>query len=366
MFGKKYNAKKAEQLASLLLERMGLSQEDAEISAKILITADLFGRQTHGLERLNDYEKGINHLQIVPSATPELIHETPTSALLDAHRAMGHSTAYKAMKLCIQKAKTQGIGMVLVKNSNHYGIAGYYPYMAIQEHLFGLSVSNSEGLVVPTGGKRALLGSNPIAAGMYAEPYPYLLDMSTAVVPRGKVELFRREGKPLENGWAINEQGEICSEPATVSGCISQKTCGGILPLGGIGCNYGGHKGYGLSLLVEILTGIFACGPTSSDIRRYNRWDDDMSQFFLAIDYAVFEDPHRIEVQLSHYLQMLRDSERMDADVPIQTTGQPEWMLCKKNQKEGIDITDTTYADLIHLGDVYQIDAASYLVEVSK
>lgn len=144
-----------------------------------------------------------------------------------------------------------------VKNSNHYGIAGYYARMIAREHLLGVSMTNTEAIMIPTNGRQALLGTNPIAVGMPAEPYPFLFDAATTVVPRGKVEVYAKKGLEIPADWAMDSEGKTSTLPRRVLDDIGKKQGGGILPLGGAREQFGSHKGYGFGMIVEIMTGYF-------------------------------------------------------------------------------------------------------------
>ena len=175
----------------------GFSDEESKDIEDVLLMADLYGIESHGMQRMVRYHKGIEKGTIHPQAKPEVVFETPVSAVIDGHNGMGQLISIFAMKKAIEKAKTTGIGMVTVRESNHFGIAGYYAKMASDEGLLGMACTNSEAIMVPTFGKKAMLGSNPIAVAMPAEPYPFLFDCSTTVVTRGKLEMYNKMDKPL-------------------------------------------------------------------------------------------------------------------------------------------------------------------------
>ena len=159
---------------------------------------------SHGIQRMVRYHMGIKKAQC--KAEPEVVFETPVSAVIDGHDGMGQ-VIVQAMKIAIEKAGQTGVGIVTVRNSNHYGIAGYYAKMACDEGLIGFSCTNSEAIMVPTFGRLAMLGSNPIACSMPAEPYPFFFDASTTVVTRGKLEIYNKLEKPLPEGWALDKDG---------------------------------------------------------------------------------------------------------------------------------------------------------------
>jgi L-2-hydroxycarboxylate dehydrogenase (NAD+) len=228
------------------------------------LLSDLYGIESHGMQRLVRYHKGIEKGMIKIDAEPEVVFETPVSAVIDGHDGMGQLIGYKAMNIAINKAKENGVGIVSVRNSNHYGIAGYYAKLACDEGLIGLSFTNSEAIMVPTFGRLAMLGSNPIACAMPADPYDFFFDASTTVVTRGKLEMYNKMKKPLPEGWALDKNGHDSVDAPDVLANIIAKNGGGIMPLGGSGELTGSHKGYGFGMICEIFTSILSLGMTSN------------------------------------------------------------------------------------------------------
>ena len=227
----------------------GFSEKESKEIEDVLLTADLFGIESHGMQRMVRYHKGIEKGTIHPKEKPEVVFETPVSAVVDGHNGMGQLISIFAMNKAIEKAKTTGIGIVTVRESNHFGIAGYYAKMASDQGLLGMACTNSEAIMVPTFGKKAMLGSNPIAVAMPADPYPFLFDCSTTVVTRGKLEMYNKMNKPLPQGWALDANGHESTQAPTVLENIVSKRGGGIMPLGGNKEVSGSHKGYGYGML---------------------------------------------------------------------------------------------------------------------
>ena len=228
-------------------QKFGFSEKEADIIQDVLLTSDLFGIQSHGMQRMVRYHKGITNGLIKIDAKPEIVKETPISAVIDGHDGMGQLLGHKAMEMAIEKAKKSGVGIVSVRNSNHYGIAGYYAKMASDQGLIGFSCTNSEAIMVPTYARKAMLGSNPIAWTVPADPVDFFFDCSTTVVTRGKLEMYNKMGKATPDGWAVNKDGVPSTDAAEVLGNISRHEGGGILPLGGATEVLGGHKGYSRS-----------------------------------------------------------------------------------------------------------------------
>ena len=223
--------------------RFGFSKEEAGIITDVLLLSDLYGVESHGVQRLDRYRKAIERGLIRMDAKPEVVFETPVSAVIDGRDGMGQLVAHQAMKLCIEKAKKSGISMVTVRNSNHYGIAGYYAKMALDEGRIGFSTTNTNTIQVPTFGRDAMLGTNPIAIAMPADPVPFYFDAATSVVTRGKLEVYNKLGKPMPEGWALDAKGHPTTDAADVLKNIAAKNGGGIMPLGGGSEGSGGYKG---------------------------------------------------------------------------------------------------------------------------
>jgi L-2-hydroxycarboxylate dehydrogenase (NAD+) len=332
--------------------KFGYSQENSEIIADVILESDLRGIESHGVQRLNWYYRHIQQGRIKVKEQMEIVHETPVSAVIDAHESIGQLTSYHGMQLAIQKAKNTGFGMVVARNANHYGIAGYYPTMALREGLLGISMSNGEAMVPPTFGKRAMMSSNPIAIAINAKPYPFILDMATSVVPRGKTEVYVKKKKPLPLGWGLDRNGKETQDAVEVNYAIKNKFFGGILPLGGITETFGGHKGYGLALMVEIFTGIFADGYTSNFTNGYTgpgmprKNEVKLCPCFIAIDYGIFGDKTKIEDRLSVYLQQIRDSEKAEGQSRIYTHGEKEAEARQDRLQNGILVNDATLTEI--------------------
>ena len=254
-----------ERFCKDVFEAFGFDETQSDQISDVLLTADLYGIESHGMQRMVRYHKGLEKGQIHRDAQPEVVFETPVSAVVDGHSGMGQLISVFAMNKAIEKAEAIGVGIVSVRNSNHYGIAGYYAQMAAKRGLIGFSCTNSEAIMVPTFGRQAMLGSNPIAVAAPAEPYPFLFDASTTVVTRGKLEMYNKMGKPLPQGWALDETGSPSDEAPRVLSNIVGKNGGGIMPLGGASEQLGSHKGYGYGMIAEIFSSILSLGVTSDE-----------------------------------------------------------------------------------------------------
>ena len=339
-------------------EGFGFSPEEAGIIKDVLMMSDMYGIQSHGMQRVVRYHKGIEKGLIDIKAKPEVVFETPVSAVIEGHDAMGQLVGHFAMELAIKKAKESGIGIVSARNSNHYGIAGYYADLALKEGLIGFSCTNSEAIMVPTFARKAMLGSNPIAFAMPAEPYNFFFDASTTVVTRGKLEMYNKLGKELPNGWALNKDGKASQNAAEVLGNISDHVGGGIMPLGGNTEQLGSHKGYGYGMLCEIFASIFSQGGTSNKCMTGGR--SNICHGFMAINPAIFGNPEEVKKHFSTFLQELREAPKAEGAERIYTHGEKEAEAIEVCRKEGVPVIDKTVAELFDVCNLLKLDPKKY------
>ena len=339
-------------------EGFGFSPEEAGIIKDVLMMSDMYGIQSHGMQRVVRYHKGIEKGLIDIKAKPEVVFETPVSAVVEGHDAMGQLVGHFAMELAIKKAKESGIGIVSARNSNHYGIAGYYADLALKEGLIGFSCTNSEAIMVPTFARKAMLGSNPIAFAMPAEPYNFFFDASTTVVTRGKLEMYNKLGKELPNGWALNKDGKASQDAAEVLGNISDHVGGGIMPLGGNTEQLGSHKGYGYGMLCEIFASIFSQGGTSNKCMTGGR--SNICHGFMAINPAIFGNPEEVKKHFSTFLQELREAPKAEGAERIYTHGEKEAEAIEVCRKEGVPVIDKTVAELFDVCNLLKLDPKKY------
>ena len=323
----------------------GFNEDQAKQITDVLLEADLSGIESHGVQRMIRYHKEITSGMVKIDAQPEVVFETPLSAVVEGNDCMGQTLGVWAMQMAIDKAKKSGFGMVTVRNSNHYGVAGYYSRMAADQGLIGMSMTNTEAIMVPTFGKQAMLGTNPIAFAMPASPTPFSFDAATTVVPRGKLEVYVKRGNGLPLGWAVDEEGKDSDDADRVLKNIIAKTGGGILPLGGSGEMQSGYKGYGFAMLCEICTAILSGGTTSNYIYK-TPGRSNIAQCFIALDHGMFGDKAAIEANLSKYLQEVRDSAKADGQERIYIHGEKEYEARDRVVRDGVYLNDKTYAEM--------------------
>ncbi len=327
--------------------RLGVPLDRAKITAEILQSADLRGVSSHGMIRLQSYygsrlAKGL----INPLAHTEVLNEGLASLALDGKNGLGQVIAKDAMNRCIEKAQKAGVAMVTVSNSNHYGIAGYYAMMALEHDMIGISLTNSQPLVAPTFGKTRLLGTNPISIAAPAlSDRPFVLDMATSIVPIGKVTYYDKAGESLPQGWALDAAGNITQNPNEVI------KGGALLPLGGP--EYlRGYKGYGLAMLVDILSGVLSGSAFGKNVANPNMESSaNVGHFFAAIRLDAFRDPDDFKKDLEMLFDQLRTAEKAEGQDRIYIHGEKEFELTEKYSKEGIPLLEEVVKLLQIAGD---------------
>ena len=311
-----------------------LPEEDARIVADVLLSADLRGVDSHGVIRLDTYYGSrLRRGLIDPRPTIRVISETLATVALDAGAAMGHVVGHQAMERAIQKAREVGVGMATVRNSNHYGIAGYYAMMALPHDMIGISYTNSQPLVAPTYGRTPFLGTNPIAVAVPAGTNkPYVLDMATSIVPIGRVTVYQKAGKSIPEGWGIDKDGQVTTDPtAVIKG-------GALMPLGGIDLMRG-YKGYGLALLVDIFSGVLAGASTGPEVGHPNQnVPADVGHYFAAIRIDAFRPVDEFKAHMDRLIQELKDAPKAVDQERIYIHGEKEFELAEKYEREGVPI----------------------------
>lgn len=290
-----------------LYSAYGFDGEDAAHIVDSLMFAQLHGIDSHGLQRIPMYDRLISNPEggVDVNARAEVVRQTPVSAVVDGHHAMGQLTSITAMDLAIDKARTSGIGIVAVRESNHFGAAGYYTNMAAEQGLLGFASTNTGPIVLPLYATHPFLGTNPIAFSMPAKPHPFFFDAATSIVSHGKIELCDKAHKPLPEAWMVDGDYQPIMDPKQVPSRPGLDTAGGMLTLGGMSEDTGGHKGYGFSMLAEIFCGILAQGNTSSEVDGLGI-HHGVGHCFAAIDPAIFGDPGAIIARFSEYLDEIR------------------------------------------------------------
>lgn len=297
---------------------VGTKPHHAHSLAEVLVEGDHRGHYSHGLNRMDMYIKDIESGICAKDGEPVVERESAATALVNGRNLLGPVVGNFCMDLAIKKAKKVGIGWVVARGSNHYGIAGYYAMQALKENMIGMSCTNTSPLVVPTRGKECTLGTNPISVAAPANNGDsFVLDMATSAVALGKVELHHRRGDDIPEGWGCDAQGNMSTDPNKVL------TGGGLVPIGGSEAT-GGYKGYGLGMMVEVFCGILGGAQYSKHIRTWKVTDRvaNLGQCFVAINPENFAPG--FSDRMSDLLSIHRDMDPADPDVPMLAAGDPE------------------------------------------
>jgi LDH2 family malate/lactate/ureidoglycolate dehydrogenase len=334
---------------------LGVNEEDARITTDVLLAADLRGIDSHGVARLRRYVNGLQQGIMDPRPQIHTVTETPVTATVDGGAGLGQPVSYRAMKRAIDKAQEYGAGFVTVRNSNHYGIAGYYAMMALDADCIGFSMTNAGTLVNPTFGRNAMLGTNPIAVAAPAgEERPFVLDMATSTVPQGKLEVYSRLEKSIPLGWATDETGTPTEDTLRVLDNLKQRHGGGLLPLGGAGEEMSGHKGYGLGLWVDIfcavLSGAAYSNLTYPKTAEGKPLPSNIGHFFGAWRVEAFRPVEAFKASMDDLQQRLKETPKADDAERIYIHGEKEYEEAERRSREGIPLNPKVAADLRAIG----------------
>jgi len=323
-----------------ILISSGIDERDASIVSDLLIKAELQGVSSHGLSRIEVYLDRINKGLINIKPNFSIDFKFPSLGIMDADNSLGHVAAYKAMTEAIEKAKIYGISMVGVKNSNHFGVASYYAEMAVKENLVGYVISNGPPATPPWGGREMYFGTNPFAVGIPGgEKGPIIVDMATSVVARGKIIKAAKEGKEIELGWALDEDGKPTTDPnKALKGCI--------LPMGE-------HKGSAISMLIELMSGLL----TGAGYGKQVAWQYDESSgkgnvghVFCAMNPEGFIDINELRSKMDSFYNEIKEMPKAQGFDSIRLPGESRRESMVENTKKGIELNETLYKTLVELG----------------
>ena len=348
----------ADDFMTAVFEKMGVPTEDARLCADVLLESDRRGIESHGCNRFKPiYIDRIKSGILNPVTKIDILKETPTTAVLDANDGMGMVASKKAMDMCIEKAHKYGMGMVAVRNSSHYGIAGYWTGLAAKENMIGISGTNARPSVAPTFGVENMLGTNPLTFSMPTdEPFPFTLDCATSVIQNGKIEYYARINHDTPKGLVISREGEELTDSAEILKKIRSQQAA-LAPLGGFGETTGGYKGYGYSTVVEILSaalqsGLFLTALDGKDeegkIRPYH-----LGHFFIAIDTEAFMGAEAFKKTCGDILRDLRGSEKAPGQERIYTAGEKEYDVWMYRKDKGVPVTEAVQKEFIGLRDEF-------------
>lgn len=342
------------QLANFTKEvflKIGCPAEDAELATKVLLSADLRGVDSHGVARLSGYVRLWEAKRINAAPKVKIVHETPSTAVVDGDSGLGLVVAPKAMQIAIDKAQNVGSGWVSVKNSNHYGIAGYHAMMALAKDMIGISMTNASPLVAPTYSVERLLGTNPIAVAIPAgKQPPFVADFATTTAANGKLEILQRKGEEAPVGWIQDAQGESSINPHEL------KSGGALLPLGG-DRERGSHKGYCLGSIVDIFSAVFSganYGPWVPPFVSFlplpeNPVGEGIGHFFGAMRADAFRPVEEFKSHMDNWITRFRDAKAVEGE-QVLIPGDPERIMEKERMDNGIPLLPPVIKDLEETG----------------
>lgn len=353
-----YDSNYLKEFTKQIFRRMGCPEEQAGVAADCLNQADLRGVDSHGVARLSGYIRLWELKRL--NATPEMkiIHETPSTAVLDGDLGLGLVTAPRAMQIAIEKAKIAGTGWVAVQNSNHYGIAGYHAMMALKNDMIGISMTNASPLVSPTFSKSRYLGTNPISVAIPALNHPpFVIDMATTTVANGKLEVLQRKGQDAPLGWTQDKDGNPTTD------AYALKKGGSMLPLGG-DREHGGHKGYCLGAMVDIFSAVLSganYGPWVPPFVSFldppkNQVGKGIGHFLGAIRVDAFRSADEFKKEMDLWIETFRNAEPAAGQEKVLIPGDPERELTAYRKKYGIPVHEQVVADLKELGKKFEIE----------
>ena len=353
----KYSFDRLHQFAVNLFIKIGCPNDQAIEAANVLLSADLRGVDSHGVARLVGYLRLYKKNRINPKPQLSVVHETPSTAVVDGDAGLGLVAGPYAMRLAIEKAKNVGTGWVAVKNSNHYGIAGYHAMMALEADCIGISMTNASPLVAPTYAKERLLGTNPIAVAVPAGEEPaFVADMATTTAANGKLEILQRKNESAPLGWLQDKEGQ----PTQAAQGIVEG--GALLPLGG-DREHGSHKGFILGSIVDILSAVLSganYGPWVPPFVSFldpdpNPVGEGIGHFFGALRIDAFRPASEFKTHMDIWIKRFRNAETINETNKVIIPGDPERQMEQLRRKEGIPLLDTVVKDLQSLSEQYQV-----------
>ena len=346
-----------------VFEKIGCSETDAQLASRVLIAADLRGVDSHGVARLSGYLRLWEKGRLNPAPDIRIIRETPSTAVIDGDRGLGLVVAPHAMDIAIRKASEAGTCWISVKNSNHFGIAGYHAMKALRHRMIGIAMTNASPLVAPTFSKERMLGTNPIAVAIPAkdEP-PFVADFSTTTAANGKIEILQRKGEKAPVGWLQTKEGRSSVDPNEL------KSGGALLPLGS-DREHGSHKGYCLGSVVDIFSAVLSGA-------NYGPWAPPFVSFLPLPEHPVGEglghflgamriDAFRPEIEflenMDTWIKRFREAEPAEGFMEVLIPGDPERTFETERRKNGIPLLQTVVDDLRQVGERMDVEFADHI-----
>lgn len=323
-----------------VFEKLGVPDEDACIVSDAIVGSNLRGVDTHGVIRMLVYSAKLKGGFVNPRPNLRSLRETKGTALIDGDNGCGQVVGYRAMETAIHKAREVGVSCVSVRNSNHFGTGAHYSMMALPQDMIGLAFTNASAQIAPTGGAEKILGNNPWSVAVPAgKHFPVVLDMANSVVARGKIRMAAKEGRPIPPAWAVNKDGEPTTDPkAALEGLL--------LPVGG-------YKGYGITLMVDLLTGVLANSSYGPRVQGLDIVEaiGGVGHTFIAVDIAAFDDVAEFKARMDAYIDEIKGSKKATGVDVIYLPGEPEFLKEQERRRKGIPLHINIVKDLRKIAD---------------
>jgi L-2-hydroxycarboxylate dehydrogenase (NAD+) len=352
-----YTYQRLLDFAKNIFLKIGCSEADAITASTSLLSADLRGVDSHGVARLGGYIRLWEVQRVNADPAIKIVHETPSTAVVDGDKGLGLVVAPFAMQVAINKAKQAGTGWVSVKNSNHFGIAGKHAMMALADDMIGIAMTNASALVAPTFSKERMLGTNPIAVAIPAGEQPaFVADFATTTAANGKLEILQRKNSPMPLGWALSKEGEPSTDPNEI------KNGGTLLPLGG-DKEHGSHKGYALGAIADIFSAVLSganYGPWVPPFPAYlpmpeNMPGEGIGHFFGAMRIDAFRSADEFKIHMDKWISRFRSAQTIAGQEKVLIPGDPEREMEVERMKNGIPLLAAVTEDLKALGNKFEV-----------
>ena len=353
-----------EQISDFMIrvfQAYGVPKEDAEICTDVLLEADRRGVESHGCNRFKPiYLDRIKNGTLLPVTNCEIVKETPTTVVMDAHDGMGMVAAYRMMEKLIEKAKIYGMAGGTIYNSTHYGIAGYWTTMAEKAGMIGISGTNARPSVAPTFGVEPMMGTNPLTFTMPTdEEFPFNLDCATSTIQNGKIEFYERLGKPTPAGLIVTKDGDTMTESGEILRQMRAGNCA-LVALGGLGEETGGYKGYGFTTAVEILSAALSGGPHTKALSGKDENGNNkmyhLGHFFFVINPEFFMGLDTFRQTSGDICRALRNSTKAPGAERIYTAGEKEWLVWQERKDKGVPVDASIQKEFMALRDECGLD----------
>jgi len=345
------------QFAQEVFEKIGCPRDEAKLAADVLLNADLRGIDSHGLARLSGYVRLWEAKRINSQPSVKLVHETPSTGVVDGDLGLGLVVGPKAMEIAIEKARTCGTGWVAVRNSNHFGIAGHHAMMALEHDMIGIAMTNASPLVAPTFSVERLLGTNPICVAIPAGEQPaFVADFATTTAANGKLEILQRKNKEAPAGWIQKKNGEVSTNPHEL------KEGGALIPLGS-DREHGSHKGFCLGAWVDIFSAVLSganYGPWVPPFVSFLAPPTDpvgkgIGHFFGAMRVDAFRPATEFKMHMDNWIARFRSAKTVEGQQAVIIPGDPEREAHALRMNEGIPLHQSVHEDLKKVGEKFQL-----------